>query len=100
MYNALHPEEIIRIVCQTLEVPDITSPLRGIEFTYARFIAVRLLLKHTRLSYEEIGRFLDRDKTTIYWAEARSKELVRNKDSYFISKWTWVNEKIDNYKPL
>jgi len=98
MSKILGPENIISVVCESLDISDITIPIRRTDLTYARFIAVMLLLRHTKLSYEEIGRVLGRDKTTIYWAEARCKELVKTNNGHFISRWSQVNEKLKTYK--
>jgi chromosomal replication initiation ATPase DnaA len=96
MYNHLDPQDIIGVVCRSLEISDITSHGRCTEFAHARFIAIWLMLRYTKLSYQEIGAAVGRDKTTVYWAEARCKELTKQREGKFLSKWNHVNEKMES----
>lgn len=93
MYNNLPQSIIIDAVCQALNIDDIAMDTRKPQYASARFIAIKLMLDHGRLSYSQIAEILKRDITTIYFGESRFNKLIKSNDA-FIGKWYKVKLKI------
>lgn len=54
-----------------ISVTDLMSNRRKAEFTEARHAAILLAVRCTKWSYPEIGRFFDRDHTTVMYAHKK-----------------------------
>ena len=62
-----------------VDIFEIKGPVRGQPIVLARHIAAHLAVKHTGLSLPQIGRALNRDHSTVLYADRRVRE--RRKDS-------------------
>jgi chromosomal replication initiation ATPase DnaA len=90
MLKEFKPEQIIDIVCNALNVDDITAPSRKPVLAHARIIAAVLMRRHTKLTYEQIGTYLSRDKTSIYSFENRFNQLLKEEHPIFKERWLTV----------
>ena len=57
-----------------VEIFEIKGPVQGQPIVLARHIAAHLAVKHTGLSLPQIGRALNRDHSTVLYADRRVRE--------------------------
>ena len=79
--QAITPERILSYVSQKYKIPveDITSRKRQKNIAWARHIAVYLMHDMLEMSFVELGRFFDRDHTTIMSSDTVvCEEMDRN----------------------
>lgn len=80
--NYFHPEDIIKKVCSFYDIKStlLKGPKRDASLVKARQIAMYLLKKELRLTFEEIGNLLGgRDHTTIIHGVEKVENLVISK---------------------
>ena len=78
------PELILDIVCEHYSVSknDILSNKRNAEYVLARQLVMYLCQKLTKLTYIRIGKFLDRDHSTVINGLKKIKENMDNNDDF------------------
>jgi len=82
------PHEILVYVCNMLEVDysDVLSKKRDKAFVTARMIAIGLTCKCNLYTLKDIGKFYNRDHSTIIYNRDTFNDLVQIKDRYFTGK--------------
>jgi chromosomal replication initiator protein len=69
---------VIKVVCDYFGVTqeEIKKKCRKREIVYKRQIAMYFLVQYTSKTYVEIGRFFDKDHTTVLYAKDLIRDLI------------------------
>lgn len=89
--------QIIKAVCAVHGIDDIKTRTKKTGFTFARFIAIGLITNNTKLDYETIAAMIDRDRSSIYWANARYRKLIKKEHAAFLNNRRKVIEKLKEH---
>lgn len=82
------PNQILAHTCNMLELDysDVLSKKRDKAFVTARMIAIGLTCKANIYTLKEIGKFYNRDHSTIIYNRDTFNDLIEIKDRYFLGK--------------
>jgi len=80
-YNSPEIERIINATCDITGVTrnELMSRRRQKEYVYARHIAMYLAREYTTLSFPQIGRAMNKDHTTVYFAAEKLSKRGRGR---------------------